>query len=98
MANLCCTSKRFIGCYGSCDTISSGINAAQTGDHIIEVCWIDAIVTQTVNVTAPAIITFPNVYNEYSNVTFKIMQPDGKYIVDAGDDCFEFSNSVKVEL
>lgn len=96
MSEQCCTSKRFIGCFGSCDDIETGILTLQAGDHEIEVHWIDAIIIQIVNFEKAVEVIFPNRYNEYANITFKIRQPDGTYLVDGGDDCFEFSSSVKV--
>lgn len=94
--SLCCTNQRFIGCFGSCESIETGIIAALTGDYIITAYWLGNQIEQTVNITATNEIIFPNVYSECAAITFKITDPNGDTVVDGSDDCFTFSNMVKI--
>ena len=94
--SLCCTNQEYIGCFGSCESIETGLIATQTGDHIIQSFWLGNMQQQTVSITATNEIIFSNDFNECAAITFKIIQPDGVVFVDGINDCWTFSNLIKV--
>lgn len=94
----CCTSIKNIACVTHCEELNTELPFVQGGIHTIEAFWLDAVIMQDVDSTEGA-ITFPNRYNEVSEILFKIKQPDGSYYVDEdGNDCFKFTNSIGIVI
>jgi hypothetical protein len=93
---LCCTETKLIGCFNSCDDIDTGLVATETGIHTIKGFFNNAFVDQDVNITIGNNIIIPNIYNEYTQQTIKIINPSGSTFVDGTADCFIMSFGVKV--
>ncbi len=88
MAN-CCTSIIDRGCFYSCDTVTTGRSADQTGTHTV-VLQPDGQEIGTNTVIAGVEITFSGTFFKEDGVSvFKILQPDGTFILDGTADCFQ---------
>lgn len=89
MSSLCCTNNLVLGCFSSCGNIDTGLNAIQNGTHTIEYYFLDArCTTEVTGVIGNPLVIPANIFNEYGQATFKIIQPDGSTFVSGTADCF----------
>ena len=88
--SLCCTNIGDLGCFTNCEEIKTGLTATQNGDYLIREYWLSAVNDQTVSLLIGEDIDFLNIYNETSEHTIKIFNPDGSVITSGIFDCFRF--------
>lgn len=88
--NICLNDARFLGCFAQCLDIDTGILSQQSGTHTLIYYFLDG---QSVSTFAVALIgdsiVIPNIFNEFGEAVFKILQPDGSFLTDGGDDVFK---------
>ena len=90
MLNPCCTSIVNLGCIGNCDCVKTGINATKVGEYTIE--WHQRNKEVSRGTTTPGIgneIKFQNFMLEGATNIFKIVDPDGNYVLSGSADCFQ---------
>ena len=96
MANVCCTNIKFLGCFTHCDSVNTGLNAIQTGNHTIQYYFLDGLKQEIVNVTIGNPIIIPAIFNEDAINTIKILNPDGSVFVDGVADCFTIRTLLQI--
>lgn len=86
----CCGNISDLGCFGYCDTITTGITALLTGTYQVKYQIGGGIVLQDFTGTATQELTFTSQFNEsYENV-FRILDPNGVAVTDgSGNSCFK---------
>lgn len=95
----CCENPVFIGCFGHCASISTGLSVTQNGAHRIEVWTMGTRTDYLYNLSIGNTITFPNDFNEYMVHQFRVKQPDGSYMADGvtGSTCFAWRNVIQFD-
>lgn len=89
MSSLCCIDSEFLGCFASCGNINTGLIATQAGAHTVQYYFLDGICTKNIIGTIGLPLEIPaDIFNEFGQSTFKIIQPDGNVFVSGGSDCF----------
>ena len=89
MSSLCCTDNLFLGCFPSCGNVNTGLLATQAGTHTVEYFFLDAICATEIAGTIGIAFEIPaDIFNEFGQSTFKIIQPDGVTFTSGTADCF----------
>lgn len=88
--NICLNDSRFLGCFPQCLDIDTGLLAQQAGIHSVIYYFLDGSsqATFTVGLIGDNIV-IPNIFNEFGEAVFKILQPDGSFLIDGTDDTFK---------
>lgn len=76
----CCTNIISLGCFDSCQDISTGITATQTGTYVITVN--DSAILEFSQISGQEIIIPGGYFNEDAKTTFQIIKPDGIALTD----------------
>lgn len=86
----CCTGDIINrGCFYSCDLITTGQLASETGVYTLEL-QPDGIKVVSNTITIGNSIVFSGGYlNEDGVSVFKVLKPDGTYLSVSGNDCFQ---------
>lgn len=74
--NCCCPEPVYIGCTNSCSP-SILLKAVQTGTHTIQFSFLGQDFYFTKDFSIGDEFDFPNVFNEFSQPIFQIINPDG---------------------
>ena len=86
----CCESIKDIGCIYSCDIVQIGITTPETGDYTLVLLPDLVKIVKTANTAGSPLVFAAGYLNEDAISTFKILKPDGEYLVtSAGEDCFK---------
>lgn len=84
---VCCDSINDLGCYGSCETIVTGLIAPVDGVYLIRYEINDSIRTIGISYDSGDTIIIPaSVLNEDYLIVFQVYRPDGTKI---GSDCYQ---------
>lgn len=92
----CCETYIDLGCLDSCDTIETGYTTDETGTHVVVFDWLNTRrevevefeISDSVDIAA-------TIFNESSEVIFKVQKPGGTYITDGNTECFKVDLTYK---